>query len=64
MQSDTTYVQVVLCQKNIFCHQLKYIYSEKATKCCEISVIVDLTITTWNKFIMEILQKFVPSQTM
>merc|ERR1712083_537793 len=22
MQSDTTYVQVVLCQTNIFCHQL------------------------------------------
>ena len=56
-------IQVVLCQINIFCHQLKFIYSEKATKFCEISAI-DLTITTWIKFTMEILQKFVPSQTM
>ena len=33
-------------------------YSEKVTKCCEIST-VDLTITTWDKSTMEISQKFV-----
>ena len=38
--------------------QLKFIYSEKATKFCEISTI-DLTVTTWDKSIMDILQKFV-----
>ena len=37
--------------------QLKFIYSEKATKFCEISTL-DLTVTTKNKFTLEISQKF------
>ena len=37
---------------------VKFIYSEKATKFCEIST-VDLTVTTYDKFTLEILQKFV-----
>ena len=37
---------------------LKFIYSEKATKFCEISTI-DLTVTTWDKSTVEISQKFV-----
>ena len=34
---------------------LKFIYSEKATKLCEIST-VDLTVTTWDKSTVEISQ--------
>ena len=37
---------------------LKFIYSEKETKFCEIST-VDLTITTYDKSTMEISQNFV-----
>ena len=37
---------------------LKFIYSGKATKFCEIST-VDLTGTTWDKSTVEILQNFV-----
>ena len=37
---------------------IKFVYSEKATKFCEIST-VDLTVTTYNKSLVEILQKFV-----
>ena len=37
---------------------VKFIYSEKATKFCEIST-VDLTVTTWDKSTVEILQNFV-----
>ena len=37
---------------------LKFIYSEKATRFCEIST-VDLTGTTYDKSTMEILQNFV-----
>ena len=37
---------------------LKFIYSEKATKFCEIST-VDLTVTTLDKSTVEILQNFV-----
>ena len=37
---------------------LKFIYSEKATKFCEIST-VDLTVTTLDKSMVEILQQFV-----
>ena len=37
---------------------LKFIYSEKATKFCEISI-EDLTITTYDKSTVEISQKFV-----
>ena len=33
-------------------------YSEKATKFCKIST-VDLTVTTWDKSMVEILQNFV-----
>ena len=38
--------------------RVKFIYSEKATKFCEIST-VDLTITTYDKSTVEISQKFV-----
>ena len=38
--------------------QLKFIYSEKATKFCEIST-VDSTVTTWKFTKVEISQKFV-----
>ena len=38
--------------------QLKFIYSEKAIKFCEISN-VDLTVTTYDKSTVEILQNFV-----
>ena len=38
--------------------ELKFIYSEKATKYCEISTI-DLTVTTLNKSTVEISQNFV-----
>ena len=37
---------------------VKFIYSEKATKFYEIST-VDLTVTTWDKSMVEILQKIV-----
>ena len=37
---------------------VKFIYSEKATNFCEIST-VDLTVTTLDKSMVEILQKFV-----
>ena len=37
---------------------VKFIYSEKATKFYKIST-VDLTVTTWDKSTVEILQKFV-----
>ena len=37
---------------------VKFIYSEKATKVCEIST-VDLTVTTKDKSTVEISQKFV-----
>ena len=37
---------------------VKFIYSEKATKFCEIST-VDLTVTTQDKSTVEIWQKFV-----
>ena len=35
---------------------VKFIYTEKATKFCEIST-VDLTVTTWDKSTVEITQK-------
>ena len=38
--------------------RVKFIYSEKATKFCEIST-EDLTVTTFNKSMVEISQKFV-----
>ena len=44
--------------KNRIVLTLKFIYSEKATKFCEIST-VDLTITTWDKSMVEISQKLV-----
>ena len=37
---------------------LKFIYSEKATKFCEISTLI-LTDTTWDKSKVEVLQTFV-----
>ena len=40
---------------------VKFIYSEKATKFCEIST-VDLTVATLDKSTMEISQKLWPSQ--
>ena len=36
--------------------EVKFIYSEKATKFCEIST-VDLTVTTWDKSTVEISHK-------
>ena len=42
----------------MFYQQLKFIYSEKATKFCEISTL-DLTVCTVVKFKAEILQNFV-----
>ena len=49
-----------LCEENPNFVQdvLKFIYSEKATKFCEIST-VDLTVTTYEKYTVEILQKIV-----
>ena len=38
---------------------LKFIYSEKATKFCEISTIVDLTGTTKDKYTADVSQIFV-----
>ena len=38
--------------------KIKFMYSEKATKCCEISTL-DLTVTTWDKSKVEISQNFV-----
>ena len=37
---------------------VKFIYSEKTTKFCKISAL-DLTVTTWDKSTVEILQKIV-----
>ena len=45
-------------EENSVPHMLKFIYSEKATKFCEIST-VDLTVTTSDKSTVEISQKFV-----
>ena len=47
-------------QENICIHEilLKFIYSEKATKFCEIST-VDLTVTLKDKSTVDISQKFV-----
>ena len=39
-------------------YQLKFIYFEKATKFCEIST-VDLTVTTQDKYKVEVLQNLV-----
>ena len=44
--------------KYVFNQCLKFIYSEKATKFCEISTLL-LTETTQDKYMVEILQNFV-----
>ena len=41
-----------------FRSMVKFIYSKKVTKFCEIFT-ADLTGTTWDKYMMEILQNFV-----
>ena len=63
MNPTRLFWQFLFCQNskrgelyNLFI--LKFIYSEKATKFCEIST-VDLTVTTQDKSKVEILQKFV-----
>ena len=52
------YEDKILKKLKVLDEMFKFIYSEKATKFCEISI-VDLTVTTKNKSTVEILQKFV-----
>ena len=52
------YFDEVICLEHNFPCLLKFIYSEKATKFCEISN-VDLTVTTYDKSTVEISQNFV-----
>ena len=52
------YFSFVIWDTHFWVQMVKFIYSEKATKSCKIST-VDLTVTTYDKSTVEILQKFV-----